>query len=387
MFWSNFLETVGLLQLRLDQLGMIGVSFLLAYLGIKKKFEPLLLIPISFGMLMANMPLAGLDYQGVTWAGEPGLLAFIYSFIELVYLPPLIFLGLGAITDFSPLIANPKLWLIGIGGQLGIFSAFGLALLVGNVFGPIFPDLAFGANAAASIAIIGSSDGPTAIYTTVMLYPGLLSVIAIAAYSYMALVPIIQPPIMRALTTAKERVIVMEQPKQVTSRQKIFFPIVVATVVLLLAPAAGPLIGMFMLGNLIRESGVAERIAKAIGGDFLSILTMLIGLCIGAASTAENIVNPRTIVIIVLGLLAFAFGTVGGVLMAKLLNVITGGKINPLIGNSGVSAMPMAARVSQKVALEYNPNNFLIMHAMGCILASTIGSAIVAGIFVAMLGG
>jgi len=375
-FWTNFLGTVGLLQLTLPQAGMIGLAFLLAYLGIKKKFEPLLLIPISFGMLMANMPLAGLYYKGITWAGDPGLLNFIYSFIERVYLPPLIFLGLGAITDFSPLIANPKLWLIGIGGQLGIFSALGLAVLFG-----------FNVQEAASIAIIGSSDGPTAIYTTVMLAPHLLSVIAIAAYSYMALVPIIQPPIMRALTTAKERVIVMEQPKQVSQRQKIFFPFIVATVVLLLAPAAGPLIGMFMLGNLIKESGVAERITKAIGGDFLSILTMLIGLCIGAASTAENIVHPQTILIIVLGLLAFAFGTVGGVLMAKLLNVITGGKINPLIGNSGVSAMPMAARVSQKVALEYNPNNFLIMHAMGCILASTIGSAVVAGIFVSLFGG
>ncbi|MCL1992573.1 MAG: sodium ion-translocating decarboxylase subunit beta [Spirochaetes bacterium] len=378
--WAYLLDSVGLVHLRLDQAGMIGVAFILAYLGIKKNFEPLLLIPISFGMLMANMPLAGLAYDSTfldPYGNQAfGLLAFMYQSVRLVYLPPLIFLGLGAITDFSPLIANPKLWIIGIGGQFGIFTAFGLALLFG-----------FTPQEAASIGIIGSADGPTTIFATVQLAPHRLSAIAIAAYSYMALVPMIQPPIMRALTTAKERVIVMEQPKNVTRKQKILFPFIIATVVLLLVPSAGGLMGMFMLGNLIKESGVADRIAKALGGDFLSVLTMVVGLSIGASATAANIINLETIGIIVLGLLAFAFGTAWGIIAAKILNVATGGKINPLIGSSGVSAMPMVARVSQKLATEYNPSNFVIMHAMGATLASIMGSAIVAGLFVAMFVG
>ena len=289
-------------------------------------------------------------------------------------------------TDFGPLIANPKSALIGIGGQFGIFTALGLALLIGKFIGPYVPDLNFDLKHAMAISIIGSSDGPTTILTANRLTPDMLATIAIAAYSYMALVPIIQPPIMRLLTTPKERVIVMPESKVVTTKQKILFPIVMTAGTLLLVPAAGPLIAMLMLGNLIRESGVVDRISHALQGDLLSILTMLIGLCIGSTATAENMLQLKTVVIILLGLIAFAFGTVGGVCVAKLLCFLTGGKVNPLIGNSGVSAMPMAARVSQKVAQEYNPSNYLIMHAMGPIVASTLGSAIVAGIFIAMHG-
>ncbi|MCL2138894.1 MAG: sodium ion-translocating decarboxylase subunit beta [Treponema sp.] len=380
MFWSNFMQTFGLLEITFPQISMILLAFLLAYLAIVKKYEPLLLLPISFGMLIANIPIAGLSAYD-----EGGLLYYLYQGIKLGIYPPMIFLCLGAITDFSPIIANPKYWLIGIGGQLGIFASFGLAYFAGNLLVPIIPGFeTFTIQQAATIGIIGSSDGPTAIYTALRLAPELLATIAIAAYSYMALVPIIQPPIMRLLTTQKERVIVMPEPKKVSQRQRIFFPIAVALVTLLLVPTAGPLIAMLMLGNLIKESGVSERISNALQGDLLSILTMLIGLCIGSTATAESIVNFKTILIIVLGLLAFAFGTVGGVLTAKLLNKISRGKVNPLIGNSGVSAMPMAARVSQKLAQEYNQSNFVIMHAMGPILASTLGSAIVAGIFISM---
>jgi oxaloacetate decarboxylase beta subunit len=275
---------------------------------------------------------------------------------------------------------------IGLGGQFGIFTALGLAVLIGKFVGPYFPELAFTTTQAAAISIIGSSDGPTTILTANRLTPDLLATIAIAAYSYMALVPIIQPPIMRLLTTHKERIIVMPEPRKVSKRQRIIFPIAMAAGTLLLIPAAGPLIAMLMLGNLIRESGVVERISHALQGDLLSILTMLIGLCIGSTATAANMLQLRTVVIILLGLLAFAFGTVGGVLVAKLLCYLTGGKVNPLIGNAGVSAMPMAARVSQKVAQEYNPTNVVIMHAMGPIVASTLGSAIVAGIYISIFG-
>ena len=414
MFWQNMLETVGFLNLTISQIGMIGLSFLLAYLALVKHHEPLLLVPISFGMMIANFPMAGLSAYcgpnivlGIDSVGrnilqaceacggfhaDGGLVFHLYKSVKLGLLPPLIFLGLGAITDFSPIIANPKYWLIGgIGGQLGIFTALGMAYYGSRLIAPIANHfdfardfIAFTTKESASIGIIGSSDGPTTIYTAITLAPHILPVIAIAAYSYMALVPIIQPPIMKLLTTKKERVIVMPEPKQVTQRQRIFFPIIITAVTLLLIPTAGPLIAMMMLGNLIRECGVVERVAKALGGDFLSITTMFIGLLIGVTATAERMVNFQTIFIIVLGLLAFAFGTVGGVLTAKVLNVITGGKVNPLIGNSGVSAMPMAARVSQKVAQEYNPTNFVIMHAMGPILASTIGSAIVAGILISL---
>jgi len=380
MFWENFLQTFGIVELTIPELSMVLLSLLLAYLAIVKKYEPLLLLPISFGMLIANIPMSNLSAYG------DGIIYHLYQGIKMEIYPPMIFLCLGAITDFSPLIATPKTALIGIGGQLGIFTALGLGLLISKFIGPYIPDLNFTLQEAVAISIIGSSDGPTTIYTTNRLAPNMLATIAIAAYSYMALVPIIQPPIMRLLTTAKERVIVMPTPKQVTRRQKIIFPIVLTLGTLLLVPAAAPLIAMLMLGNLIRESGVVERISHALQGDLLSILTMLIGLCIGSTATAKNILQLQTIVIIMLGLLAFAFGTVGGVLVAKLLCKTTGGKINPLIGNSGVSAMPMAARVSQKVAQEYNPANVVIMQAMGPIVASTIGSAIVAGIYISLFG-
>ena len=381
MFWNNFLESFGLIYVRVQQIGMMMLSILLAYLAIVKKYEPLLLLPISFGMLIANIPLSNLSAYG------SGVVGFLYQGIKLEIYPPLIFLCLGAMTDFSPLIASPKTALIGIGGQVGIFTALGSALLIGNYIGPYVPDLNFDIKEAIAISIIGSSDGPTTIYTTNRLAPELLATIAIAAYSYMALVPIIQPPIMRLLTTPKERVIVMPMPREVSKKQKIIFPIAMTLGTLLIVPAAGPLIAMLMLGNLIRESGVVDRISHALQGDLLSILTMLIGLCIGSTATAANILQIRTIVIILLGLMAFAFGTAGGVLVAKILCKATGGKVNPLIGNAGVSAMPMAARVSQKIAQEYNPSNVVIMHAMGPIVSSTLGSALLAGIFISIFGG
>ena len=381
MFWENFLHTFGLLELTFPQVSMLMLSFFLIYLAVVKKYEPLLLLPISFGMLIANIPMSNLSAYGT------GVISHLYQGIKLEIYPPLIFLCLGAMTDFSPLIASPKTALIGFGGQLGIFAALGLAMLISYFIGPYVPELNFTIKEAIAISIIGSSDGPTTIYTTNRLAPNMLATIAIAAYSYMALVPIIQPPIMRLLTTAKERVIVMPMPKEVTRKQRIIFPIAMTVGTLLLVPAAAPLIALLMMGSLIRESGVVERISHALQGDLLSILTMLIGLCIGSTATAENILQIRTVVIILLGLLAFAFGTVGGVLVAKILCKVTGGKINPLIGNAGVSAMPMAARVSQKVAQEYNPTNVVIMHAMGPIVASTLGSAILAGIFISLFGG
>ena len=368
--------------MNIPQLAMVLLSLVLAYLAIKKKYEPLLLLPISFGMLIANFPLAGLSAHAVG-----GLIYYLHTGIKMGIYPPLIFLCLGAMTDFSPLIASPKSAFIGLGGQLGIFVAMIGAVLFGRILAGFFPDFqAFTILEAIAIGIIGSSDGPTSIYTAERLAPDLLPTIAIAAYSYMALVPIIQPPIMRALTTEKERVIVMPMPKKVPRVQKIIFPILITILTLLIVPAAGPLIAMLMLGNLIKESGVAERISHSLQGDVLNLLTLLIGLSIGATATAERILNLKTIIIIVLGLIAFAFGTAGGVLIAKLLCKITGGKINPLIGNAGVSAMPMAARVSQKVAQEYNPSNVVLMHAMGPIVASTIGSALLAGVFISMFG-
>ena len=361
---------------------MVLLSFLLAYLAIKKKYEPLLLLPISFGMLIANIPLAHLS------ANDEGFLVnLLYQGIKYQIYPPMIFLCLGALTDFGPLIANPKTAFIGLGGQLGIFIALFGTLLIGKYLAPLIPGLtAFHIKEAVAIGIIGSSDGPTSIFTANRMAPDLLPTIAIAAYSYMALVPIIQPPIMRALTTAKERVIVMPEPKKVTQRQKIIFPIAVTLLTLLFIPTAAPLIAMLMMGNLIKESGVTDRIFHSLQGDVLNLLTMLIGFSIGATAVADRVLTPNTIVIILLGLIAFAFGTVGGVLVAKLLCKLTHGKINPLIGNAGVSAMPMAARVSQKVAQEYNPSNFVIMHAMGPIVSSTLGSAILAGILIKIFG-
>jgi len=376
---SVFINGLGLAHFQLSEAIMILIAIGLMYLGIVKKYEPLLLIPIGFGMMIANLPLAGLSA-----ADEGGLLWFLYQGIDRVIFPPLIFLCIGALTDFGPLIANPKSALIGLGGQLGIFTAFILAIILG----PIIPGLVpFNWQEAAAIGIIGSSDGPTAVFLTATIARDMLPIIAVSAYSYMALVPVIQPPIMRAMTTPEERVVVMPEPKAVTQRQKILFPIWMTIIVVLIVPAAGALLSMLMLGNLIRECGIVDRYTRTLQNDLLNVLTLMLALAIGATSTAEAMLNVRTIVVITLGLVAFAFGTVGGVGIAKLLYKMTGGKVNPLIGNSGVSAMPMAARVSQKVGQEYNPHNHLLMHAMGPIVSSTIGSAIVAGLFIAFLGG
>ena len=379
---NQFLIGMGLLELSFGQVVMIGISFVLIYLAIVKKYEPLLMLPLAFGMFIANIPVSGLSVYD-----EGGLMYYLYQGIQLGIYPPLIFLCIGAMTDFSPLISSPKSALIGLGGQLGIFVALGGALLLSGWLAPVIPGFdGFTFRQAASIGMIGSSDGPTSIYLSELLAPELLPTIAIAAYSYMALVPLIQPPIMRALTTQKERVIEMPVPNKVSKKKRILFPIIVTLATLLLVPSAGPLVAMLMLGNLIRESGAAKRLVRALQNDLLSILTMLIGLSIGATATADRILNVQTILVIVLGLVAFCFGTVGGVLIAKIMNKATKGKVNPLIGNAGVSAMPMAARVSQKMARRYNPHNHLLMHAMGPIVASTVGSAVIAGIFIAMFG-
>jgi len=385
---ERFIEGIALLHMTLPHLVMLLISVLLFYLAIKKKYEPLLLLPIAFGMMLANLPMPpALGLPGLSAHDPGGLMYFLYQGIVMLIYPPLIFLCLGAMTDFAPLLSRPSSAFIGIGGQLGILSALAIAYLLSPALVYIIPGFVpFTIQEAAAISIIGSSDGPTAIFISTALASDLLPTIAIAAYSYMALVPIIQPPIMRLLTTPAERVIVMPEPKKITRRQKIIFPIALSIIAILIVPAAGALIGMFMLGNLIRESGVVDRYLDTLQNALINILTILIGLSIGATATADRILDPRTLVVIVIGLLAFAFGTVGGVLAAKILCKISGGKINPLIGNAGVSAMPMAARVSQKVGQEYNPHNHLIMHAMGPIIASTIGSALLAGIFIAMFG-
>ena len=385
---SGFLSTysTGLTSITIEQVVMIILGLFFAYLSIGKKYEPLLLLPLSFGIILANIPEANLhayaynvtEYMGkdgemVKVYESAGLMTFLYQGILRVIYPPMIFLCIGAMTDFGPLISNPRTALIGLGGQLGIFVAFGGALLLG-----FYPE------EAASIGIIGSSDGPTSIYAASKLAPDLLPTIAIAAFSYMALVPFIQPPIMRLLTTKKEREVVMPAPKEVTKTQKIIFPIAMTIIVLMFVPTAGTLIGMLMLGNLIRESGVTGRYLETLQNAFLNILTLLVALSIGASATADKFLTPVTLTIVFLGLIAFSFGTVGGILIAKLLYKISGGKINPLIGNSGVSAMPMAARISQKLGQKYNSQNHLLMHAMGPIVSSTILSAIVAGIFIAL---
>ena len=367
---------------------MILVSFVLFYLAIVKQFEPLLLLPISFGMFIINIPgandvlfgtghgasadkLAEMAAAGV----EPtyGLFHYLEFGVSKVIYPPLIFLGIGAMTDFGPLIANPKSLLIGAGAQLGVFIAFVGAILLG-----------FNGCQAAAIGIIGGADGPTAIYVTQKLAPKLLSSIAIAAYSYMALIPIIQPPIMKLLTTKKERLIRMEQLRPVSKREKIIFPIAVTLIAGLLLPDSLPLLGMLMLGNLFKESLVTERLAKTASNELCNIITILLGTIVGTKAIGKTFLTFDTLKIVVLGLCAFCFGTVGGLLTAKILNVISGGKINPLIGSAGVSAVPMAARVSQKVGQEYDPNNYLLMHAMGPNVAGVIGSAVAAGVFISI---
>ncbi len=372
---SNF----SFMQISLPQIIMILLALLLAYLAIVLKYEPLLLLPLAFGMLIANVPMAGLSAYD-----EGGLIYYLYKGIDYGIYPPMIFLCIGAMTDFGPLIASPKSALIGLGGQLGIFIALGGALLISYIIPGMEP---FTLQEAASIGIIGSSDGPTSIYTTSVLAPHLLPIITISAYSYMALVPLIQPPIMRFLTTNKERVVEMPMPKRITRRKKILFAFGITLATLVLVPEAGTLISMLMLGNLIKECGVTERYVRTLQNHLLNILTLLIGISIGATATADRILNFKTLLIISLGLFAFAFGTIGGILIAKLLYKLSGGKVNPLIGNSGVSAMPMAARVSQRLGQQYNPHNHLLMHAMGPIVASTIGSAVIAGFLIKLFGG
>ena len=380
---------------------MIVVACVLFYLAIKKQFEPLLLLPIAFGMLMVNLfpaimaaPQTELvqvtksvaensSYAvvnlGDTWyemhPTNGGLFYYLYQGVKLGIYPPLIFLGVGAMTDFGPLIANPKSFLLGAAAQLGIFITF-----IGAIF------LGFTTKEAGAIGIIGGADGPTAIFVTTKLADHLLGPIAVAAYSYMALVPIIQPPIMKALTTKKERMIVMEQLRPVTKLEKIMFPIIVTILVSLLLPDAAPLVGMLMLGNLMRESGVVSRISNTAQNELMNIITIFLGTTVGATATGPVFLNLQTIGIIFLGLAAFCVGTAGGVLFAKLMCKFSGGKINPLIGSAGVSAVPMAARVSQKVGQAENPGNFLLMHAMGPNVAGVIGSAVAAGVLISILG-
>lgn len=365
---------------------MIGVACVLFVLAIKFQFEPLLLLPIAFGMLLTNLPGAGL-YHPELWQGasadisyntilhEGGLLDILYMGVKLGIYPPLIFLGIGAMTDFGPLIANPKSFLLGAAAQFGIFVAFVGALALG-----------FDVNEAGSIGIIGGADGPTAIFVTSKLAPNLLGSIAVAAYSYMALVPVIQPPIMKLLTTKKERMIRMDSLRPVSRIEKIIFPVLVTIVVALLLPDAAPLVGMLMLGNLMKESGVVDRISKTAQNELMNIITIFLGISVGATTNGPSFLNAKTLGIIAMGLAAFAFGTVGGVLLGKLMCLITKGKVNPLIGSAGVSAVPMAARVSQKVGQEYDPGNFLLMHAMGPNVAGVIGSAIAAGVLISLFG-
>ncbi|MCI5706472.1 MAG: sodium ion-translocating decarboxylase subunit beta [Odoribacter sp.] len=365
---------------------MIAIACFLFYLAIVKKFEPLLLLPIAFGMLLTNLPGAGLYhaelFEGghVHWANfvdanNVGLLDYIYLGVKLGIYPCIIFIGVGAMTDFGPLLANPKSFLLGAAAQIGIFATFLAALCLG-----------FNFQEAGSIGIIGGADGPTAIYLTSKLSPNLLGPIAVAAYSYMALVPVIQPPIMKALTTKKEREIVMKQLRKVSKTEKIVFPIVVTIFVSLLLPSAAPLIGCLMLGNLMRESGVVERLSKTVQNELMNITTIFLGISVGATTTAAAFLNFQTLAILVIGVIAFGMGSAGGVLLAKFMNLFLKNKINPLIGSAGVSAVPMAARVSQTVGQEANPGNFLLMHAMGPNVAGVIGSAVAAGILLSFLG-
>ena len=364
---------------------MILVSFLLLYMAIVKKFEPLLLMPIAFGMLLTNLPGAGLFHADlfagghVHWAdfalgSGVGLLDYLYLGVKLGIYPCLIFIGVGAMTDFAPLIANPKSLLLGAAAQIGIFATFIGALALG-----------FNYWEAGSIGIIGGADGPTAIYLTSKLAPHLLGPIAVAAYSYMALVPVIQPPIMKLLTTEKERKIEMKQLRSVSQREKIIFPIVITVVIAILLPSAAPLIGCLMLGNLMKECGVTERLSKTVQNELMNIVTIFLGISVGATATADSFLNWQTLGILTLGIVAFSFGSASGVILAKIMNLFSKEKINPLIGSAGVSAVPMAARVSQTVGQQYNPSNFLLMHAMGPNVAGVIGSAVAAGILLAFL--
>ena len=365
---------------------MLAVACVLLYLAIVKQFEPLLLLPIGFGMLMTNLPLDGIFHMDIfinstnhiDWAllgSSGGMVDYIYLGVKLGIYPPLIFLGIGTMTDFEPLIARPSSLLLGAAAQLGIFFTFVGAKILG-----------FTNQEAGAIGIIGGADGPTAIYVTTKLAPHLLGSIAVAAYCYMALVPVIQPPIMKVLTTEKERQIVMTAPRRVSKTEKILFPIIVTIIVALTLPDAAILVGCLMMGNLMKESGVVERITKTAGNELMNIITIFLGFSVGCTTNAATFLNIQTVEIIVLGIIAFGVGTAGGVLLGKVMCVVTHGKINPLIGSAGVSAVPMAARVSQKVGQEYNPRNYLLMHAMGPNVAGVIGSAVAAGILINMFG-
>jgi oxaloacetate decarboxylase beta subunit len=386
-------QSTGFAVITWQQSLMLAVSCLLMYLALKKGFEPMLLLPIAFGMLLANLPAAGLmdgpvyvTVDGISKMKEPGgLLYWLYQGVKLGIYPPLIFFGVGAMTDFAPLIANPKSIILGAAAQLGIFATFLGALLLDKL-----PFIEFSLKQAGAIGIIGGADGPTAIFLANKLAPELLGPIAVAAYSYMALVPLIQPPIMKALTTKKEREVVMEQLRSVSKTEKIIFPILVTLIVSLVLPSAAVLVGMLMFGNLVREAvdlqSVLNRLSKTAQNELINIVTIFLGITVGATANGELFLQPRTLAIVVLGLLAFSIGTAGGVLFGKIMYKLTGGKVNPLIGSAGVSAVPMAARVSQKVGQEYNPSNYLLMHAMGPNVAGVIGSAIAAGVLLSMLG-
>ena len=370
----------GFLPNGIGQLVMILICLILLYLGIAKKFEPLLLVPIAFGGLLANIPFAGLTDSGD--ASTPaGLLNVLYQMgIANTLFPLLIFMGVGAMTDFSPVIANPKTFLLGAAAQFGIFGTLLGALWLGD----IFPFAQFDLKEAASIGIIGGADGPTSIYLTTRLAPQMLAAVAVAAYSYMALVPIIQPPIMRALTTQKERQIKMKQLREVSKRERIIFPLAVLLLCVLFFPTATPLIGALMFGNLLRESGVTDRLSDTMQNALINTVTVFLGLAVGSKMIASSFLVPKTLFILFLGMIAFSLGTAAGVLMAKLMNVFCKEKINPLIGSAGVSAIPMAARVSNKLGQEADPSNYLLMHAMGPNVAGSIGSAVAAGILLTL---
>ena len=404
----EFFRTFGFMNMAWQQGLMILISFFLLYLAIKKGFEPLLLLPIAFGMLLTNLPNANMFHTEL-WAQfldesspyyhsygailrDAGLLDVLYIGVKAGLYPCLIFIGVGAMTDFGPLIANPKSLLLGAAAQLGIFLTF----LMANSIGPMLESFGcdpamvaqwgFTEAQAGSIGIIGGADGPTSIFLTSKLAPELLGPIAIAAYSYMALVPVIQPPIMKLLTTEKERAIKMKQLRQVSKTEKIVFPIIITAIVALILPDAAPLIGCLMLGNLMKECGVVDRLSKTAQNELMNIVVIFLGLSVGATATADSFLNIQTILILVMGIVAFSFGTAGGVLLAKLMNVFSKDKINPLIGSAGVSAVPMAARVSQMEGQKADPSNFLLMHAMGPNVAGVIGSAVAAGILLSMLG-
>ena len=408
--FANFLQNTGLYALissggidAVKTIIMIAIACVLLYLAIVKKFEPLLLLPIAFGMLLSNLPMIK-DSSAIMMHTEfftnpeymtdgkyinvgyicqhGGLLDLLYLGVKLGIYPPLIFVGIGCMTDFGPLIANPKSILLGAAAQFGVFFTFVGAL----VLSALVPSINFGIKEAASIGIIGGADGPTAIYVTKSLAPALLPAIAVAAYSYMALIPVIQPPIMKLMTRKKDRMIVMEQLRPVSKTEKILFPIIVTIIVALIIPDAVSLVGCLMLGNLMKESGVVERLTKMAQNELMYIITLFLGVTVGATATASSFLSAQTIGIIVLGLIAFCFSTVGGLFLGDIMCWVTKGKVNPLIGSAGVSAVPMAARVSQTVGQKENPSNFLLMHAMGPNVAGVIGSAVAAGVFLAMFG-